>query len=183
MSFLARLSLANRGLVALVAIVITGFGAFAVPSLKQQLLPSLEFPAAFIVASYPGAAPEIVEAQVTEPIENGIQGVAGLDSVTSVSREGMATVQVEFEFFDRLVVDEADGHGLDPACADLGSDRCERNVRRALASSSTAFDARACERRARPCLGAAGTAGAVSRWPFGTPGPVDNWQGAAAALG
>jgi HAE1 family hydrophobic/amphiphilic exporter-1 len=98
MSLLARLSLANRGLVALVAIVITGFGAFAVPSLKQQLLPSLEFPAAFIVASYPGAAPEIVEAQVTEPIENGVQGVAGLGTITSVSREGMATVQVEFEF-------------------------------------------------------------------------------------
>ena len=61
MSLLARLSLANRGLVALVAVVIAAFGAFAVPSLKQQLLPSLEFPGAFVVASYPGAAPEIVE--------------------------------------------------------------------------------------------------------------------------
>jgi HAE1 family hydrophobic/amphiphilic exporter-1 len=50
MSLLARLSLANRGLVALIAIVITGFGVYAVPSLKQQLLPSLEFPGAFVVA-------------------------------------------------------------------------------------------------------------------------------------
>ncbi|MEU1358467.1 efflux RND transporter permease subunit [Micromonospora zamorensis] len=98
MSLLARFSLANRGLVALIAVVITAFGAFAVPSLKQQLLPSLEFPAAFIVAPYPGAGPEIVESQVTEPIENALQGIPGLDKVTSTSREGSATVQVMYEF-------------------------------------------------------------------------------------
>lgn len=98
MSLLARFSLANRGLVALIAVVITAFGAFAVPSLKQQLLPSLEFPAAFIVATYPGAGPEIVESQVTEPIENSLQAIPGLDKITSTSREGAATVQVQYEF-------------------------------------------------------------------------------------
>jgi hydrophobic/amphiphilic exporter-1 (mainly G- bacteria), HAE1 family len=98
MSLFARLSLANRGLVALVAVVVTVFGAFAIPSLKQQLLPSLEFPAAFVVAPYPGAAPEIVEQRVTEPIEDGVQGIAGLSKVTSTSREGSASIQVEFEF-------------------------------------------------------------------------------------
>ena len=98
MSLLARFSLANRGLVALIAVVITVFGAFAIPSLKQQLLPSLEFPAAFIVRSLPGAGPEIVESQVTEPIENALQGIPGLEQVTSTSREGSATVQVTFEF-------------------------------------------------------------------------------------
>ncbi|GAB3944761.1 hypothetical protein GCM10027614_35430 [Micromonospora vulcania] len=98
MSLLARFSLANRGLVALIAVVTTAFGAFAVPSLKQQLLPSLEFPAAFIVAAYPGAGPEIVESQVTEPIENALQGIPGLDKVTSTSREGSTTVQVQYEF-------------------------------------------------------------------------------------
>ncbi|MFF5201904.1 efflux RND transporter permease subunit [Micromonospora parva] len=98
MSLLARFSLANRGLIALIAVVTTVFGAFAVPSLKQQLLPSLEFPAAFIVAPYPGAGPEIVESQVTEPIENALQGIPGLDKITSTSREGAATVQVMYEF-------------------------------------------------------------------------------------
>ncbi|WP_406041372.1 efflux RND transporter permease subunit [Micromonospora sp. NBC_00898] len=98
MSLLARFSLANRGLVALIALVTAAFGAYAVPSLKQQLLPSLEFPAAFIVAAYPGAAPEIVESQVTEPIENSLQGIPGLDKVTSTSREGSTTVQVQYEF-------------------------------------------------------------------------------------
>ncbi|MGN9813594.1 efflux RND transporter permease subunit [Micromonospora sp. BQ11] len=98
MSLLARFSLANRGLVALIAVVITAFGAFAVPSLKQQLLPSLEFPAAFIVAAYPGAGPEIVESQVTEPIENSLQGITGLEKITSTSREGSTTVQVQYAF-------------------------------------------------------------------------------------
>ncbi|WP_349880571.1 efflux RND transporter permease subunit [Micromonospora sp. HUAS YX12] len=98
MSLLARFSLVNRGLIALVALVTTAFGLFAVPSLKQQLLPSLEFPAAFIVATYPGAAPEIVESQVAEPIENSLKGIPGLDEVTSTSREGSATVQVQYEF-------------------------------------------------------------------------------------
>ncbi|NBE80492.1 efflux RND transporter permease subunit [Micromonospora rubida] len=98
MSLLARFSLANRGLVALIAVVTTMFGLFAVPSLKQQLLPSLEFPGAFVVAVYPGAAPEIVESQVTEPIENSLQGIPGLEEVTSTSREGSTTVQVQFAF-------------------------------------------------------------------------------------
>ena len=98
MSLLARLSLANRGLVALIAIVITGFGVYAVPSLKQQLLPTLEFPAAFVVAPYPGASPEIVESQVTEPVENSLKGISGLKKVTSTSREGAATLQVQYEF-------------------------------------------------------------------------------------
>ncbi|GAB3159823.1 efflux RND transporter permease subunit [Micromonospora sonneratiae] len=98
MSLLARFSLANRGLVALIAVVITGFGLFAVPSLKQQLLPSMEFPGAFVIATYPGAAPEIVESQVTEPIENSLQGISGLKKVTSTSRESVATIQVEYEF-------------------------------------------------------------------------------------
>ncbi|MCI4062419.1 efflux RND transporter permease subunit [Micromonospora sp. R77] len=98
MSLLARFSLLNRGLVALIALVVTAFGVYAVPSLKQQLLPSLEFPAAFIVAGYPGAAPEIVESQVTEPIENSLQGIPGLEKVTSTSREGSTTVTVQYEF-------------------------------------------------------------------------------------
>nr|MDT0662876.1 efflux RND transporter permease subunit [Micromonospora sp. DSM 115978] len=98
MSLLARLSLANRGLVALIAVVITAFGAFTVPALKQQLLPSLEFPGAFVVATFPGAAPEIVESQVTAPIEDSLQGIDGLSEVSSTSREGVSTIQVEFEF-------------------------------------------------------------------------------------
>ncbi|MER5628315.1 efflux RND transporter permease subunit [Streptosporangium sp. NPDC002544] len=98
MTSLARLSLANRSLVILIALVLSAFGVFAIPSLKQQLLPSLSFPGAFVVAPYLGASPEIVEEQVTEPIENSFQGLEGVTKVTSTSREGMAQIQVAFEY-------------------------------------------------------------------------------------
>ncbi|MFF5113527.1 efflux RND transporter permease subunit [Streptosporangium sp. NPDC000509] len=98
MTSLARLSLANRSLVILITLVLSAFGLFAIPSLKQQLLPSLSFPGAFVAAPYPGASPEIVEEQVTKPIENSFQGLEGVSEVTSTSREGMAQVQVAFEY-------------------------------------------------------------------------------------
>ncbi|MEV0898669.1 efflux RND transporter permease subunit [Actinoplanes sp. NPDC049802] len=98
MSGLTRLSLANRGLVALIAIVLSGFGLYAIPSLKQQLFPSIELPAAFVSAVLPGASPEAVEDQVTKPIEDAVKGIDGIDSVTSTSRESVSSVVVLFEF-------------------------------------------------------------------------------------
>ncbi len=98
MSFLAKASLANRGLTALIALIVTAFGLFTIPSLKQQLFPSLDFPAAFVTASYPGAGPDVVDQQVTTPMADSLQGIPGLKSVTATSREGAATLQVEFEF-------------------------------------------------------------------------------------
>ena len=98
MLFFSRLSLANRGLTALIAVIVTAFGLFVIPQLKQQLFPTLDFPAAFVSAPYPGAAPEVVAAQVTAPIESALQGTPGLERMTSTSVEGMATIQVEFAF-------------------------------------------------------------------------------------
>ncbi|MEV4248300.1 efflux RND transporter permease subunit [Streptosporangium canum] len=98
MTALARLSLANRSLVIMIAVVLSAFGAFAIPSLKQQLLPSLSFPGAFVVAPYMGASPEIVEEQVTKPIEDSFQGIEGVTEVTSTSQEGVSQVQVAFDY-------------------------------------------------------------------------------------
>ncbi|MCP3802952.1 efflux RND transporter permease subunit [Allokutzneria sp. A3M-2-11 16] len=98
MSFLARFSLANRGLIALIALAITGFGAWAVPALKQQMLPDLELPTISVVAPYPGSAPAIVESQVTIPIERAVRNVAGVTETTAFSRSGSATVQITFEY-------------------------------------------------------------------------------------
>ena len=98
MSFLARLSLANRGLIALITIVVVAFGVYITPALQQQFLPSLSFPGASVVATFAGAAPQIVEDQVTVPIEEGVRGVAGVTERTSTSRESSATIQVAFDF-------------------------------------------------------------------------------------
>ncbi|MFI9380296.1 efflux RND transporter permease subunit [Kutzneria sp. NPDC052558] len=98
MTFLTRLSLANRGLVALVALIALGFGAWAIPSLQRQLLPSLSFPAAVVVSQYPGASPEIVQDQVTKPIEDALRSVPGQTQMTSTSSQGSSSVTVQFDY-------------------------------------------------------------------------------------
>jgi hydrophobic/amphiphilic exporter-1 (mainly G- bacteria), HAE1 family len=103
---LARLSLANRSLIGLVSLAVIGFGVFAVPSLKQQLFPSIQPPTAVIVAPYPGAGPEAVSSQITEPIENSLQGIEGLEEISSDSAEGIASIRTQFVFgtdMDRAV--------------------------------------------------------------------------------
>ncbi|HIW60875.1 MAG TPA: efflux RND transporter permease subunit [Candidatus Stackebrandtia excrementipullorum] len=98
MTALARLSLANRSLVIMIALVLSGIGIYAVPQLNQQLLPSLNLPMVSVVAAYPGASPEIVEDQLTEPIESAVGTVDGVEKVTSVSGEGVSNVRVAFDF-------------------------------------------------------------------------------------
>ncbi|MFG1966112.1 efflux RND transporter permease subunit [Nonomuraea sp. NPDC049028] len=98
MSFLARLSLAQRGLIALITVVVLAFGVYVTPALQQQLLPSLSFPQVSVMATYAGAAPEIVEDRVTVPLEEGVRGVTGVTGVNSTSRESSSTVQVAFDF-------------------------------------------------------------------------------------
>ena len=98
MSYLARLSLANKSIIALATIAILLFGAFIIPSLKQELYPSLEFPAVSVIAVYPGASPEIVEKDVTNPLEQSIQGIQGIQSVTSYSNDGSSVILVSYNF-------------------------------------------------------------------------------------
>ncbi|GHO42613.1 efflux RND transporter permease subunit [Ktedonospora formicarum] len=98
MSYLSRLSIANRSIVALVTIAILLLGGFIIPSLKQELFPSISFPTVSVVATYMGASPEIVERDVAEPLEQNIQGIKGLQKVTSYSNQGVAILTVAFEY-------------------------------------------------------------------------------------
>jgi HAE1 family hydrophobic/amphiphilic exporter-1 len=117
-SILARLSLANRKLVAIIAALVVALGCYAAASLKQQLLPDLSFPAVTVVASYPGAAPEVVEQQVTVPIEEAVQNLTGVESMTSTSRQGTVTVMLSFGF--DTDIDDAAGE-VEQAVAKLGA--------------------------------------------------------------
>ncbi|HET8910495.1 MAG TPA: efflux RND transporter permease subunit [Ktedonobacteraceae bacterium] len=111
MSFLSRISLANRSIVALATIVILLFGIISIPSLKQELFPSIEYPAVTIVSTYPGAAPSSVESDVTNPIEQSIQGVQNLDTLTSYSNDSVSIIIVQYTF----------GTDIDKARQDLTS--------------------------------------------------------------
>ncbi|MEW1706697.1 efflux RND transporter permease subunit [Microbacterium sp. NPDC089190] len=98
MSYLAVLSLKNRALIALVTIVAAIFGGLALTSLKQELIPSIEFPQLAIVTTYPGASPEVVEADVSTPVENAIRGVEGLESTTATSTTNSSIVSASFTY-------------------------------------------------------------------------------------
>ncbi|NNU27478.1 efflux RND transporter permease subunit [Isoptericola sediminis] len=95
---LARLSLANRAVVALVTVAIFVFGTLSLTSLKQELIPSLQFPAGVVLATYPGASPQVVEENVTEQIEAGVQSVDGIESISSTASTGTSTTTVEFAY-------------------------------------------------------------------------------------
>ncbi|MCE4027486.1 efflux RND transporter permease subunit [Microbacterium sp. Au-Mic1] len=106
MSTLAVLSLRNRALIALITIVAAVFGGLALTNLKQELIPSIEFPQLAIVASYPGASPEVVEHDVSTPIETAIQGVPGLDTSTATSTTNSSVIQASFAYGTNLATAE-----------------------------------------------------------------------------
>ena len=106
MSNLAILSLKNRALIALITIVAAVFGGLALTSLKQELIPSIEFPQLAIVTAYPGASPEVVNTDVSTPIETAIQGVPGLESTTATSTTNASIISASFTYGTDLATAE-----------------------------------------------------------------------------
>ena len=95
---LAKLSLANRSVVALITIIIAIFGLISVGALKQELIPSFETPQAAIVTTYPGASPEVIDKQVSQPIESAVRALDGLVTSSSTSQNNVSIVRVEFDY-------------------------------------------------------------------------------------
>ena len=95
---LATASLANRSVVGLLTVLIVGSGLLSLTSLKQELLPSFEVPQASIVTPYPGASPEIVDAQISSLIEDEVRTLNNLVTVRSTSSANLSVVRVEFDF-------------------------------------------------------------------------------------
>lgn len=98
MFILSKLSIANRAVVALITVIVAAFGFISVGALKQELIPSIEIPSAAIVTSYPGASPEVVDAQVSATIEQAVVGLEGIESTTVTSTTGLSVLRVSFEF-------------------------------------------------------------------------------------
>ncbi len=106
MHFLAVLSMKNRALIALVTVVVAIFGGLALSSLKQELAPSIQFPQLAIVTSYPGASPEVVNNDVSTPIETAIQGVPDLNSTSAVSSTNRSLITAKFTYGTNLATAE-----------------------------------------------------------------------------
>jgi multidrug efflux pump len=88
----------NRPVLATVfAIVILLFGVVGVTYLGVREFPSVDPAIISVNTSYPGANSDVIETQITEPLEQSINGIPGVRSLTSVSRQGGSRITVEFE--------------------------------------------------------------------------------------
>ncbi|MEP1151382.1 MAG: efflux RND transporter permease subunit [Balneola sp.] len=93
---LSSLSIRRPVLATVFSIVIVLFGIIGFNYLPIREYPAVDPPIVTVSTSYIGANAEIIESQITEPLEDQINGIAGIKNLTSVSREGRSTVTVEF---------------------------------------------------------------------------------------
>jgi HAE1 family hydrophobic/amphiphilic exporter-1 len=91
-----RLSIANPVLATMVMLAIVVLGLFSYQRLSIDQFPDVDIPTVVVQVDYPGAAPEIVEAEVTKRIEEAVNTVAGIDTVFSRSYESSSVVIVQF---------------------------------------------------------------------------------------
>lgn len=78
------------------SIVLVIFGFVGLRSLQVREYPSIDPPIVTVTTSYPGANADVIETQITEPLEQSINGIEGIRTLSSTSREGVSSVTIEF---------------------------------------------------------------------------------------
>ncbi len=97
MASLSSISI-NRPVLAMVfSLVIILFGLIGFSYLGVREFPSVDPPVISVSTSYVGANSNVVESQITEPLEDAINGIAGIRTISSSSREGRSSISIEFE--------------------------------------------------------------------------------------
>ncbi|MBE0538663.1 MAG: efflux RND transporter permease subunit [Ignavibacterium sp.] len=94
---LSSLSIQRPVLAIVMSIVIVVFGILGYTYLGVREFPSVDPPIITVSTNYVGANADVIESQITEPLEESINGIAGIKSLTSVSRDGRSTITVEFD--------------------------------------------------------------------------------------
>jgi multidrug efflux pump len=79
------------------SILVVLFGIIGYSFLGVREYPSVDPPTVTVSTSYPGANADIIESQITEPLEESINGIAGIRTLTSSSRDGSSNITVEFQ--------------------------------------------------------------------------------------
>ena len=92
-----RVSLRNPVFAVMVMAALVVLGLFSLQRLKVDQFPNVDFPVVVVSTEYPGAAPEIVESEVSRKIEEAVNSISGINTLTSRSYEGQSVVVVEFQ--------------------------------------------------------------------------------------
>ncbi len=88
------------------SLILLIFGIVAFTFLEVREYPSVDPPIVTVTTSYGGANSEVIETQITEPLEESLNGIDGIKSLTSQSREGSSQITIEFSL-DRNLEDAA----------------------------------------------------------------------------
>ena len=94
---ISELSLRRPVLAIVLNLIIILFGLIGYKFLGVRDYPAIDPPNISVRASYPGANADIIESQITEPLEKAINGIAGIKNITSSSNQGSSNINVEFE--------------------------------------------------------------------------------------
>lgn len=94
---LSSISIRRPVLAIVMSITIVLFGIIGYTYLGIREYPSIDPPIISVSISYVGANADVIESQITEPLEEQINGIAGIRSLTSVSRDGRSNITVEFD--------------------------------------------------------------------------------------
>lgn len=94
---ISELSLRRPVLATVLNIIIVLFGIIGFTFLGVRDYPAIDPPNINVRTSYPGANADIVESQITEPLEKAINGIAGIKNITSLSSQGTSNINVEFD--------------------------------------------------------------------------------------
>ncbi|HRE38546.1 MAG TPA: efflux RND transporter permease subunit, partial [Chitinophagaceae bacterium] len=94
---ISELSLRRPVLAIVMNIIIVVFGIIGFKFLGVRDYPAIDPPNISVRTSYPGANSDIIETQITEPLEKAINGIAGIKNITSSSSNGSSNINVEFD--------------------------------------------------------------------------------------
>jgi len=94
--WITRVSIANPVFATMVMVALCVLGVFSYARLGVEQMPDITVPGAFVDVRYPGASPEAVEREVTKPLEEALNAIAGVKRITSRSFEGRSQTSVEF---------------------------------------------------------------------------------------
>ena len=95
---LTQFALKQKSVIILLAVGVMIAGLFSWNSLRQELLPDIEFPFVTVITPVPGAGAEDVATQVSEPVERAIANIPRLEGVQSTSGSSLSLVFAEFSF-------------------------------------------------------------------------------------
>jgi multidrug efflux pump len=96
MSSLSSLTINRPVLATVLSLVIVIFGAIGYAALGVRDYPSVDNPIISVRTSFPGANADVIETQITEPLEAAVNGIPGIRSISSSSRDGSSFINVEF---------------------------------------------------------------------------------------